>query len=85
MAHHVLKINGVYYEAKVAGDKPFEIRYNDDRGFQKGDTVKYMSGHGYSPAYPREGIWQITYVTNYSQKDGYVVFGDKRIDLPEVE
>lgn len=38
---HELKIEKQWADAKLAGQKPFEIRYND-RGFQKGDTVKYM-------------------------------------------
>lgn len=76
MTHHVLKIEDAYYEAKVAGDKLFEIRHND-RGFQKGDTVSYTkppTGH-----FDRKGKWEITYVTGYQQRDDFVVFGEKRI------
>ena len=37
---HELKIHKQWADAKLAGEKPFEIRRND-RGFQKGDVVRY--------------------------------------------
>ena len=37
---HELKIQKQWADAKLAGEKPFEIRRND-RGFQKGDVVRY--------------------------------------------
>lgn len=37
---HELKIQKQWADAKLAGEKPFEIRRND-RGFQKGDIVHY--------------------------------------------
>ena len=37
---HELKIQKQWADAKLAGEKPFEIRRND-RGFQKGDIVRY--------------------------------------------
>lgn len=37
---HELKIQKQWADAKLAGEKPFEIRKND-RGFQKGDIVHY--------------------------------------------
>jgi len=77
--HHDIKIEHVYFEALLAGDKMFEIRLND-RGYQKGDTItlkelrsdtaaKSLSGREY------HGI--ITYVTPFQQQDGWVVFGHK--------
>ena len=39
---HELKIQKQWADAKLAGEKPFEIRRND-RGFQKGDTVRYKA------------------------------------------
>lgn len=38
---HELKIQKQWADAKLAGEKTFEIR-RDDRGFQKGDTVRYV-------------------------------------------
>jgi hypothetical protein len=75
--HHTLKIEEHFYEAKVLGLKPFEIRYNGDRGFQKGDTVNYTSTNG---LINYEGMYEITYVTAYQQKENFVVFGDRKID-----
>lgn len=37
---HELKIQKQWADAKLVGEKPFEIRRND-RGFQKGDIVHY--------------------------------------------
>jgi len=75
VAHHEIKIQKKFMQAKVSGDKPFEIRYND-RGYQKGDTVTYITER--VPAVAYEGVWEITYVTSFSQKDNWVVFGDKK-------
>lgn len=37
---HELKIQKQWADAKLAGEKPFEVRIND-RGFQKGDCIRY--------------------------------------------
>jgi len=74
--HHVLKIKKEYMMAKAFGDKPFEIRFND-RGFQKGDTVSYTGDR--APYLDYEGKYEITYVTGFSQKEDWVVFGDRKI------
>lgn len=80
MAEHELAINQNYYVAKVEGDKLFEIRLND-RGFQKGDTVKYTTDESNEVLRrDRAGTWEITYVIGYMQKENYVVFGERRID-----
>ena len=76
MAHHVLKIEDCFYHAKIAEDKLFEIRYNGDKGFQKGDTVSYLTENG---TFEREGVWEITYVCSYAQKDNFIVFGEVRL------
>jgi len=74
--HHDLKIALPYWEAIEADDKCFEIRLND-REFQKGDTVsfcpeqKHMRGSHEEP----QGLYLITYVTGYMQRENYVVFG----------
>jgi len=76
---HTLKTLPYYFNAVKAGDKTFEIRDNSDRGFQKGDIInlqKWESGYAHN-----EGVLvQITYVTNYQQKDNYVVFGFRVIN-----
>ena len=79
---HELKILECYANAKIAGDKLFEIRDNRDRGFQKGDLVKYRVVADFGMQYNHdidEKTYEITYVTNYEQKDGWVVFGEKEV------
>lgn len=80
---HELKILQCYADAKVAGDKLFEIRNNLDRGFQKGDIVIYIvinDSYVRIRNHPLNGKeYEITYVTNYEQKDGWVVFGEREV------
>lgn len=80
MAHHVLKIKKEFMQAKVIGDKPFEIRRND-RGYQKGDIITYTNDYD-SPALRMEyeGVYEITYVTAFAQQPNWVVFGDRKIE-----
>lgn len=73
---HELKALPEYFDAVLAREKTFEIRKND-RGFSDGDTVilkKYTKDKGYSGHYAKA---RITYLTDYSQKDSYVVFAIK--------
>lgn len=37
--HHYLKILPCFFAEVIAGNKHFEIRRNNDRDFQRGDTV----------------------------------------------
>jgi len=79
---HELKILPCYFKAVSLGDKCFEIRDNSDRGFQKGDKVKlreYEPGVVSGKYTGLVFVVEITYVTNAYQKDGYVVFGFKKI------
>jgi hypothetical protein len=75
MVHHI-KILTCYFEAVLDGRKRFEIRFNDDRGFNAGDAVVM---HEIDKIGETGNIAsaEITYVTNYQQKEGYVVFGFK--------
>ena len=77
MANHVLKIEVQYLDAKLEGKKLFEIRNNNDRGFQVGDKIIYLRsllGKNF-----QRHFFEITFITNFWQKDGYVVFGEKFI------
>ncbi|EAE3145193.1 TPA: DUF3850 domain-containing protein [Listeria monocytogenes] len=72
---HELKILPEYYEDIVAGRKTFEIRKND-RDFQVGDYLilkEFKDGNHTG--------WKITvevtYITDYEQKENYVVMGIK--------
>ena len=84
MTNHDLKIQPCYFNAILSGDKLFEIRRNNDRGFQKGDTVTLREcdlGLIHTLYSGREINAQITYVTNYEQKPEFVVFGIKNLEL----
>lgn len=83
---HNLRILKSFADAKLAGDKLFEIRYNGDRGFQKGDMVKYtvMTDDGrYTEEHHglNKKTYEIIYVLNYEKLEtGYVVFGEKEVN-----
>lgn len=81
---HTLKILKTFADAKLAGDKLFEIRDNTDRGFQKGDIVRYevRDEDGWTiekhPLSRKE--FEITYVLHFTGiEPGYVVFGEREI------
>lgn len=68
---HELKILPEYFQAIKDRVKTFEIRENI-RGFMVGEilTLKEYENGNYTG---REVHVQITYITNYAQKDNYVV------------
>ena len=81
---HKLKIFPAFFDAVVSGEKNFEVRDNNDRGFKHGDIVRLCE-------FTKEGMYtgreiekRITYVSNYGQLDGYVVFGMADV-VPNVE
>ena len=71
---HELKIDEPYFAQIISGDKNFEIRYND-RGYQKGDKIKLREVRLSSVITGREVTKRISYVTNFQQKEHWVVFG----------
>lgn len=74
---HDLKIQEHFLKAKIRGDKPFEIRNDSDRGFQKGDYTCYTDT---TTSIPHIKHWyQITYVCRYMQIENYVVFGERKV------
>lgn len=78
---HQLKILPAYFMAVLDGRKTFEIRDNNDRGFNAGDRVDMREwdpslGGSYTG---RSVFCEITYVTGFNQQPGWVVFGIKVI------
>lgn len=77
---HALKIDEPFLKAKLEGNKLFEIVVNDS-DYKKGDFVVYTEYRiNQKPVRHR---YEITYVTSHSQKDGYIVFGEKYISSVE--
>jgi hypothetical protein len=86
---HVVKCWPVYYDAIERGDKPFDVR-RDDRGYQKGDTLKLQRTretnlsevrYDYNGKVRNEIVRKITYVLTGGQfgiEPGYVVLGLKK-------
>ena len=74
---HKLKLWPIFFQAAWVRDKTFEIRL-DDRGFEERDEIvlqEWHPGESAEEAYSgREIEGVITYLTNYEQKAGYVVF-----------
>lgn len=82
---HEIKLREDYIEPVLNGTKNFEVREND-RGYQKGDLIKFMaiSRHGVTYIEPelKKATFEITYVhSGLGLKDGYVVFGIKKVDM----
>ena len=79
MKLHNLKIKAIYAEAKLKEDKMFEIRKND-RNFEIGDVVNYtVIDDTKLDKKMVDKRYIITYITDYEQKDGYVVFGEREV------
>jgi ASC-1-like (ASCH) protein len=75
--HHNLKTLPCYFSAISSGRKTFEIRYNDDRGFQCHDTIEFQEYDPKRKKTPFTGKFlfaEITYVSSYEQKPCFVVF-----------
>lgn len=84
MANHDLKIKPCYLQEKIDGNKPGEIRNNKDRGYQKGDFVTYhaFDNGTYITDMPIVKT-EITYVTNFEQKENMVVYFEIIIKIVE--
>ena len=73
---HRIKLSREFQESVLAGEKLFEVRYND-RGYQKGDYVEFAVTPRESLVEPLDGkIFEITYVlSGWHIEPDYVVFG----------
>ena len=72
---HVLKIYPCYFIPLIRGEKKFEIRNNSDRGFQKGDSVRFNEFDPKTGYTGRSQLADISYVSNFKQPKNQVVFG----------
>ena len=75
---HNLKIANEYFEAVNEGLKTFEIR-NNDRNFKVEDIVNLEEIDENKEDTGRKVTGKITYITNYAQMSGYVVFSFVKI------
>lgn len=76
---HELKIDQEHFEAVKDGRKKFEIRKND-RDYHVGDLLVLREYNPNCRSYTDESIRvEISYMTDYAQKDGYVVLGIEEI------
>ncbi|MGX7108888.1 DUF3850 domain-containing protein [Facklamia miroungae] len=75
---HELKIDEIYFEDILSNNKQFEIRYND-RNFKKDDKVILKEINSFKKFTGREIEVKIIYLTEFEQKEGYVVFGFKKL------
>lgn len=76
MVKHKLKILPEYFKEVCTGKKSFEIRKND-RGFHVGDTLllcEFAPDNGFTG---RVVDRKVTYITDYEQKENYVVMAIK--------
>ena len=80
---HNLKIRTCFAYAILTGEKTFEIRYNGDRGFQKGDIINFIpvddagriTGHDIE-----DKTYRVTYVlSGFGLDKDYVAFGIKEV------
>lgn len=78
---HELKLEYAFQDAVLSVEKSFEVRLND-RGFQKGDTVKFHVVNRRNVVEPLdEKTYVITYVlSGWGIQDGYVVFGIREVE-----
>lgn len=77
---HDLKLDIEFCDAVLNGDKSFELRIND-RGFQKGDHIKFIPVRGSLPIVHEiaKAIFEITYVLNgHGLKEDYVCLAIKK-------
>lgn len=77
---HTIKLKEPFCDPVFHGDKNFEVRFND-RGYQKGDYVKFIPVNTYGTHFSHDvedKLYVITYVlVGWGIKDDYVVFGIK--------
>lgn len=80
---HELKILPEYFEAVTSGRKQFEIRKND-RDYKVNDLLILREYDLQKDEYTGKSyVVKITYITDYAQRDGYVVLGIRGMEEME--
>jgi ASC-1-like (ASCH) protein len=70
---HELKLATDFFGSVSAGNKTFEIRFND-RNYKVGDTLVLKEFNTFTEEYTGRVIEKkVTYITNYAQQDGFIV------------
>lgn len=81
---HDLKIHDLFFAEVESGAKTFEIRFNEDRGFKVGDWVILQEINHINELFTgRNIIVEITYVTDFMQRNGFVVFSFKKVEYSD--
>ena len=80
---HCIKIEADFADAVVSGDKNFEIRKND-RGYQKGDLIKFIPLHRNfvkDENHPlNDKLYVVTYVlSGHGLAPEFVAFGIREV------
>lgn len=79
---HDLKIRACFAEPVLSGEKSFEVRYNGNRGFQKGDTVNFrvVDDLGKTISHPlNREVFEITYVlSGWGLEQDHVAFSIRK-------
>jgi len=78
---HEIKLRDEFEQAVLSGEKSFEIR-NNDRGYQKGDRIRFkvVDSLGCEKVWSELNgkMYEITYVLNgWGLKDNYVALAIK--------
>ena len=81
---HEIKLSREFQDSVLSGDKSFEVRFND-RGYQKGDYVKFWVTDRKNVDEPLdEKLFEITYVlSGWHIEPNYVVFGIRPVEGEE--
>jgi len=85
MKIHSLKIIKEYFILILSGKKTFEIR-KDDRGYEVGDLLRLNEWLYEKKTYTgRHTLKQVLYISDYAQRDGYVVMSLGDVEDPRGE
>lgn len=77
-----LKILPEYFQAQVEGKKNFEIR-KSDREYKVGSVLSLREFDGKKYTGRRAKVI-VTFITDYGQRDGYVVLGTRPFDKHKI-